>query len=81
MRFLALLLLGAAVAGACPALAEVVILRGSSAPAPIEPPSPPPAPVVVTTYREIVPVPVYYLPIYFVTAPSQVARHRSPARR
>jgi hypothetical protein len=80
MRFLALLLLATVgVAGACPALAEVVILRGSSAP---PAPSPPPPPVEATTVqREVVYVPIYNPPIYFVTLPVQAVRPLAPAHR
>ena len=75
MRFLALLLLATGVAGACPALAEVTILRGSSAP----PPAVPPAEPVVLTQREVVDVPVYSPPVYYVTFPAPLVRHHLPA--
>ncbi len=72
MRLLALLLLvTAGVAGACPALAEVTILRGSSAPPPAAPPAEP-VPVVV---REIVYTPVYYAsPLYIAVRPHHIVQ-------
>ena len=82
MRFLALLLLGVGVAG--PALAEVEILRGSSAP-PAPPPAPayepPPQPQQVI-FRETVYVPVYYLALpYVVPARPLTAAMPTPHRK
>ena len=76
MRFLGPLLLAIGIAGACPALAEVTILRGSSAPPELPAPPPPPPPPVVPTQREIVYVPVYNAPAYYVTFPTPVVRHQ-----
>ena len=71
MRLLALLLLAIGVVGAGPAFAEVVILRGSSAPPPAAPPVEP-VPVVV---REIVYTPVYYaIPVYLAVRPHPIAQ-------
>lgn len=81
MRFLSPLLLATTigVAGTCPALAEVTILRGSSAPPPAAPaaePVPAPAPVVV---REIVYTPVYYATPFYTPVRSHPIAQTAPA--
>ncbi len=73
MRFPALLLLATTlgVAGACPALAEVTVLRGGSAP----PPAAPPAELAPIVVHEIVYTPVYYAtPIYIAVRPHPIAQ-------